>query len=163
MAQLVGVLSYTTKVCRFDSWSGHIPRLQVRSLVGLLMRGNIPMFLPHVSLSPSSPPSVPLSLKSINIFSNEDCKKKMLYRISYLKNNLLGYTYWLVSKEHSMERRKRVITSWRNLVNTSIDRWFSPSSTVINHIDNTYLIWCDKSGTSPLPLRSSSQNSIASV
>ena len=40
MAQLVGVLSlsHRLKGHRFDSWSGHIPRLQVRSLVGMHMR-----------------------------------------------------------------------------------------------------------------------------
>ena len=50
----VGALSYTLKVCRFDSRSGHIPRLQVQSLVGACMGGNqlVVLFLsPFLSLS----------------------------------------------------------------------------------------------------------------
>ena len=36
VAQLVGALSYKPKLCVFDSWSGHMPRLSVRSPVGSL-------------------------------------------------------------------------------------------------------------------------------
>ena len=39
-AQLVGASSCTPKGRGFCSWSGHIPRLQVRSLVGESMRDN---------------------------------------------------------------------------------------------------------------------------
>ena len=49
--------------CRFDSWSGHIPRLQVRSPVRAHMGGNQLMFLSHIDVSFSPV----LSLKSINI------------------------------------------------------------------------------------------------
>ena len=43
---------------RFDSWSEHIPGLQVRSPVGARRRGNWSMFLSHndVSLPLSLPP-----------------------------------------------------------------------------------------------------------
>ena len=34
VAQLAGVLSHKQKGCWFDFRSGHIPRLQVRSLIG---------------------------------------------------------------------------------------------------------------------------------
>ena len=40
VGQWVGALSHTPKGCGFDSWSGHILRLQVRSAVGVQMGGN---------------------------------------------------------------------------------------------------------------------------
>ena len=60
VAQLVWVLSRAPKVCRFSSRSGHIPRSQVWSLVGVHTGGGL-MFL---SLS------LPLSFKrkSINVY-----------------------------------------------------------------------------------------------
>lgn len=39
-AQLVGESYRASKGCRFDSWSGHVPRLWVRSLVGAHMGHN---------------------------------------------------------------------------------------------------------------------------
>ena len=41
---------YTPKHCRFDSQSGHIPRLQVQSLVRVHTRGNQSMFLSHINV-----------------------------------------------------------------------------------------------------------------
>ena len=45
VAHLVGASSHKLKRHRFSSWSGHIPRLQVRSLVGALTRGSWPILL----------------------------------------------------------------------------------------------------------------------
>ena len=58
VAQLVGTFSHKSKGCRFDSWSGHMPRLQVWSPVGVSTRGNWSMFLSciDVSLLLSPPP-----------------------------------------------------------------------------------------------------------
>ena len=59
-AQLVGVLSCAPNGSRFDSWSGYISRLQIRSLIGEHTGGNCSMFLSHIdvylclSLSPLS-------------------------------------------------------------------------------------------------------------
>ena len=60
MAQLVGASSPTPKGCRFYPRSGHIPGLQVRSLVGVRMGGSWSMFLLHIYVSLSL--SLPLSL-----------------------------------------------------------------------------------------------------
>ena len=51
LAQLVGSLSHTPKVCGFNPWSGHIPRLWALSLVGSCVGGNWPMFLTLIFLS----------------------------------------------------------------------------------------------------------------
>ena len=40
VAQLVGALSHTPKGCGFDPQSGHMPRLQVLSLVRAHIGGN---------------------------------------------------------------------------------------------------------------------------
>ena len=70
MAQLVGASSHAPKCCRFNTESGHIPRLQVQSPVRVHMGGNQLMFLSHisVSLSLSFSLSLPpfLSLSKIN-------------------------------------------------------------------------------------------------
>ena len=72
---MVEASSHTPKGCGPDSWSGHIPRLRVQSLVGVQMIGNQSVFSSHIN--------VPLSLskkkKSIkNILSDEDLKEKCL-------------------------------------------------------------------------------------
>ena len=74
VAGLVGTLSQscTPTVYGFDSWSGHIPRLQVWCPVRACTGGNWLKFLASMFLSPSSSP--PFSLKPINISSGE--KKK---------------------------------------------------------------------------------------
>ena len=72
VAQIVAVSSGTSKVCGFDSWSGHIPRLQVRSLVRVCMRSNQLMFLSHTEVSLS----LTVSLKSVNISSGKAFKKQ---------------------------------------------------------------------------------------
>ena len=48
---LFGASSHTPKVCGFNSWLGHIPRLQVRLPVGVHTGGNWQMFL-SLALSP---------------------------------------------------------------------------------------------------------------
>ena len=68
LAQLFGAMSHPPKGCGFDSQLGHIPRLQIWSLVCVYMGGNQLMFL---SLSLSFFPSLSL-LKVINIFLGED-------------------------------------------------------------------------------------------
>ena len=71
VAQLVGASSCAPKCCWFNSWSGHRPGLQARSLVGVHTGGYRSMFLSRrvclsVCLSPpllsSLPPFHPLSL-----------------------------------------------------------------------------------------------------
>ena len=69
VAQLVGALSHNSKGLRFDSLSGHMPRLQVWSLVGVHTGGNQWIFLTWMFLS--------LSLKSIIMSSDEDKKKNL--------------------------------------------------------------------------------------
>ena len=54
VAQMVGALSRRPKGHRFDSWSGHIPRLQVCSPVKVHTKSNQKMFLTLISLSLSS-------------------------------------------------------------------------------------------------------------
>ena len=71
VAQLVGALSHTPKVCGFSSRSGHIPRLWVQSPVRAYRRGSQSTFLSYsfslslslsLSLSVSLPPSPSSSL-----------------------------------------------------------------------------------------------------
>ena len=80
MAQLVGASSPRPKGRRFDSQSGHIARLWVPSLVRAHMGKqpiNVSLFpsLP-LSFSPSTSPSLPLSLKAMG--------KKRIRSLSYL-------------------------------------------------------------------------------
>ena len=58
VAQWAGASAHKQKGRRFDSWTGHMPRLQVWFPVGVHTRGNRLLFL---SFSP--PHSLPLSLK----------------------------------------------------------------------------------------------------
>ena len=67
----------TPKGCRFDSQSGHIPRLQVQSPVGVHTGGNLLMFLSHIDVSLSHRfLSLSPTPKSINISLGEDSTKK---------------------------------------------------------------------------------------
>lgn len=77
---LVGwrVILYT-KGCKFDSWSGHMPRLWVRYLVVVCTGGTQLMFFTSMFL----PLPLPLSLKIYNISSCEDLKKKQKNWHSY--------------------------------------------------------------------------------
>ena len=74
VAQLVRVSSHKPKGHRFDSQSGHIPSLQVPSLVRTHTRRKRSMFLSHINvpLPPSLSPSLTLSPKSIIMSSGED-------------------------------------------------------------------------------------------
>ena len=79
-AQLVGASSHTPQGSKFDSGSVYIYRLWVQSPVGVHTGSDQLMFLSHInvslSLSLSFPLTPSLSLKSINISSVEDLKKK---------------------------------------------------------------------------------------
>ena len=61
-AQLVGPLTHTPRVCRFDFRAEHIPRLQLGPCWGAHGRQPIDTF----------PCSLPLSLKSVSISLSED-------------------------------------------------------------------------------------------
>ena len=67
MAKLVGVSPHTPKGCGFDSQSGYIPRLSIRSLVRTHIGGNQWVFLSNIDgslrLSPLTPTS---SLSKVN-------------------------------------------------------------------------------------------------
>ena len=69
VAQLDGALTCKSKGRGFDSLSGHMPRLQVWSPVGVHTGGNQWIFLTWMFLS--------LSLKSIIMSSDEDKKKNL--------------------------------------------------------------------------------------
>ena len=58
-------------------WSGNMSRLQVRSLVREHSEGNQLMLLSRISVSLPLSPSLPLSLKSINMLLGEDKKKNL--------------------------------------------------------------------------------------
>ena len=60
VAQLVGVLSHRPKVLKFDSWSGHIPKLWVQSIPGWSTYERQPI---NVCLSLPLP-TLPFSLKA---------------------------------------------------------------------------------------------------
>ena len=62
VTQLVKASSCTPKGCGFYSWSGHIPRLWVPSLVRAHMGGNQFIFLSHIAVFLF----LPLPLKPIN-------------------------------------------------------------------------------------------------
>ena len=51
VVQLVGASPHTPKGCRFNSWSGHIPRLRVQSPVRAHTGDNQSMFLSHINVS----------------------------------------------------------------------------------------------------------------
>ena len=65
--QLDRASSHVLKCCGFDSLSGHIPKLQVQSLVWECMEGSQLMFLSHIDVS--------LSLKSNERMSSGEDKK----------------------------------------------------------------------------------------
>ena len=85
--------SHTPKCFRVDSWSGHIPRLQVLSPAGEHMGGNQAMFLTHIDVSLSLSLH-PLPLKSINKSSGEDFKKlSYIYSMIITKSFKNGKNY----------------------------------------------------------------------
>ena len=63
--QLIGASSPTPKGCRFDSWSGNIPRLWVQFLVGVRRRGKWSMLPSHIKVS--------LSHLSFSLFLSPSC------------------------------------------------------------------------------------------
>ena len=73
VAKLVGMSSHKPKGCRFNSWSGHMPRLWVWSLVGAHTELiNWYFSLPLMSLSLS----FCQSLRLINISSSDNGRKE---------------------------------------------------------------------------------------
>ena len=58
VAQLVGASSSSPKGCRFNSRSGHMSGLQAPSPVGTCMGSSQSMFLSHVNVSFSLPPTL---------------------------------------------------------------------------------------------------------
>ena len=70
-------LVHTLKGCEFDSWSGHIPRLWVRSPVRLHARGSW-LMSPAPSLFASPPYLLPLSLKAMKKMSLVRIKRNHL-------------------------------------------------------------------------------------
>ena len=92
VAQLVGVSSYTPRGCRFDSRSGHRPRLWVWSPVRVCTRYNWSMFLSYSSISLFL--SFPLSLKSMNISSGEKFVKNFKKYIEVFRvGGIMSATY----------------------------------------------------------------------
>ena len=77
VAQWVGVSLGTPKGWGFDFRSGHIPRLQVPSLVGACVEGNQSIFLSHINVS-FSHPHLSLSLSKINKHIKKFFKKTVL-------------------------------------------------------------------------------------
>ena len=61
--------------CGFDPQSGHIPRLWVQSPVRVCMGETTNGYFSFTSIFPPLPLSLPFSLKSINIPSDEGLKK----------------------------------------------------------------------------------------
>ena len=73
VVQLIGRWSHKLKGHRLDSQSGHIPGLQVWSLVWAHTRGNpLIVSLPYQCSSPSFSPSLPRFLKSTSMSLGED-------------------------------------------------------------------------------------------
>ena len=75
--------SHTPKGCRFNSWSGHIPRLKVRSPDTVSMGGNQMMLLSHITVSFS----LSLSLSQI---------KKHILRWGLKKNKTQKWNCWVL-------------------------------------------------------------------
>lgn len=73
--QLVGALSLVPRVCGFDSWWQHIPRLWISSPVGVRAGGNQSLFLCQIAV----PPSLSKTSKYIlgwGFFKNPSCSNK---------------------------------------------------------------------------------------
>ena len=64
--RLVEVLSCTQKILGFDSWSGHMPKLWVLSLVGQVEKQLTVIFLSHINVSLSLSLSLPFPFSKIN-------------------------------------------------------------------------------------------------
>ena len=76
VAKLSGVsFSCTLRDSRFNSWSGHIPRLWVLSLVSLYSRRAIHVSLSHLSLSYQAYPQVRIKIRKYPIFLVEKTKE----------------------------------------------------------------------------------------
>ena len=69
------------KGCRFDSWSGHVPRLWVLSPVGVHRRATNQCDISHVDVSLRLSTSFPLSLKSVSVRIERERKFPDLNRL----------------------------------------------------------------------------------
>ena len=76
VVQLVEAASHKPEGCQFNSQSGNIPGLQVRSPVAPTQRQKrmISVSLWHLCFSPSISPALPFSLKSISMSSGKENK-----------------------------------------------------------------------------------------
>ena len=123
VAQLVGVLSYKPKGCRFNSQSGHIPRWLVPSLVGGEQEATDQCFsLATMFLFCSFPPSLFLSLKIINMpldkmkIKNNNNKRQGWKgeagkRKRFLSFFLKYFIYFLERRERREKERERNINA----------------------------------------------------
>ena len=127
VVKLVGALSCTPKGCGFDSWSGHIPRLQVWSPVRVCTGGNQSMFLslpPFLSLS-KVPYCTILSLLLVMPWDHavspwwgaggwhRHCDVALGCCTSYLNTNTVipWQSNWLLSQLH-VTRKWAAYTAW---------------------------------------------------
>ena len=76
VAQLVGPMSHKPKCYQFNSWPGHMPGLQIQSLVRACMRQPLSVPLLYRCFSPSLSPSLPFFLKSKKKKEKEKAQKK---------------------------------------------------------------------------------------
>ena len=80
----------TPKGCEFDSRSGHVAGLQVRSLVQVCTGGSRSILLSHVHISLPLSPYV--SLKSMHISSAED---KKIHKNKTLPRTTFSYCFFV--------------------------------------------------------------------
>ena len=87
VAQLVGGLSHTPKCYRLDSWSGHLPRLWLRSPVGAHTAGSWSLFLSYINVPLSLPASSLSKIKHILGWG----LKKIFFTLHFCNSNDILY------------------------------------------------------------------------
>ena len=102
VTQLVGISFRKLRGHRFNSWSGQMPRLQVRSLVRACARSNRSMFLSHFDVS--LPRSSLTFSKSMSMSSGEAKINKYIYIYKECHNSLSSGLSWLSTEESGSER-----------------------------------------------------------
>ena len=131
MAQLVGESSCEPKGHRFNSWSGHIPRLWVHSLVGVYKKATnqcLSVCLsPSLSLSPSPTP-YPSPIKAMKKMSSGEVKKTdellSLHLRQRRKYTLSGLGFNFFFPAYSLKSLSFTI-SW--MLAEAWDSWFGDS------------------------------------
>ena len=123
MTQLVGASSHKPKGCRFNSQSGHMPRLLVGPWSGNVWEATNHFFLSHWCFSPSLSPSLPNSLESISKSSDE--VKKYVY--IYFWENEFGEVLFTMQINLICFRRKLFLTQLlsANTRKTNVNEIFS--------------------------------------